>query len=146
MYELPDVNVGNYSPTGVITAESGAGIVNNLRSSTFEYRDQVVLSTAMSEALSPARNVRISVVRGGFHISGQSEGTSLLLLPQQFSHCLRAYDDRVRLVRADLLLTGMIFSGRVDTDISFDYGILSPQCRRADFADLKQLQIKLASP
>jgi hypothetical protein len=146
VYELPDVNVGNYSPTGVITAESGAGIVNNLRSSTFEYRDQVVLSTAMSEALSPARNVRISVVRGGFHISGQSEGTSLLLLPQQFSHCLRAYDDRVRLVRADLLLTGMIFSGRVDTDISFDYGIFSPQCRRADFADLKQLQIKLASP
>jgi hypothetical protein len=146
VYELPDVNVGNYSPTGVITAESGTEIVNNLRSSTFEYRGQVVLSTPMSEALSPARNVRMSIVRGGLHVSAQTDGTSLLLLPQQFSHCLRAYDDRVRLVRADLLLTGVIFSGRVDSDISFDYGILSPQCRRTDFADLKQLQIKLASP
>jgi hypothetical protein len=146
VYELPDVNVGNYSPTGVIMAESGAEILNNLRSSTFEYRNQVVLSTAVSEALTPARNVRMSIVRGGLHVSAQSDGTSLLLLPQQFSHCLRAHDDRVRLVRANLIMTGLIFSGRVDTDISFDYGILSPRCRRADFADLKQLQIKLASP
>jgi hypothetical protein len=146
VYELPDVNVGNYSPTGEMMADSGAEILTNLRSSTFEYRDQAVLSSAVSEALSPARNVRMSIVRGGLHVSAQSEGTSLLLLPQQFSHCLRAHDDRVRLVRANLIMTGLIFSGRVDTDISFDYGILSPRCRRADFADLKQLKIKLASP
>jgi hypothetical protein len=146
VYELPDANVGNYSPTRVMTAESATEILNNLRSSTFEYRDQVVLSTAISQALTPARNVRMSIVRGGLHVSAQSDGTSLLLLPQQFSHCLRAHDDRVRLVRANLIMTGLIFSGRVDTDISFDYGILSPRCRRADFADLKQLQIKLASP
>jgi hypothetical protein len=88
----------------------------------------------------------MSIVRGGLHVSAQSYGTSLLVLPQQFSHCLRAHDDRALLVRANLLLTGMIFSGRVDTDISFDYGILSPRCRRADFVDLKQLQIQLASP
>jgi hypothetical protein len=146
VYELPDVNLGNYCPTRVMLADSGAEILNHLRSSTFEYRDQVVLLTAMSEALAPARNVRMSIVRGGLHVSAQSDGTSLLLLPQQFSHCLRAHDDRVRLVRANLIMTGLIFSGRVDTDISFDYGILSPRCRRADFADLKQLQIKLASP
>ena len=146
VYELPDANVGNYSPTRVMTAESATEILNNLRSSTFEYRDQVVLSTAISQALTPARNVRMSIVRGGLHVSAQSDGTSLLLLPQQFSHCLRAHDDRVRLVRANLIMTGLIFSGKVDTDISFDYGILSPRCRRADFADLKQLQIKLASP
>jgi hypothetical protein len=97
-------------------------------------------------SLVPAQNVRISVVRGGLHVSAQSDGTSLLLLPQQFSHCLRAHDNRVRLVRANLIMTGLIFSGRVDTDISFDYGILSPRCRRADFADVERLQIKLASP
>jgi hypothetical protein len=146
LYELPDVNVGNYSPTGAIMAQSGAQILNDLRSSTFDYSNQVVLSTAISEALTPAQNVRVFIVRGGLHVSAQSDGTSLLLLPQQFSHCLRAHDDQVRLVRANLIMTGLIFSGRVDTDISFDYGILSPRCRRADFADLKQLQIKLASP
>ena len=30
-------------------------------------------------------------------------------------------------VRADLIITGMTFSGRVDTDISFDDGMPSPQ-------------------
>jgi hypothetical protein len=45
-------------------------------------------------------------------------------------------------MRADLFLTGVIFSGSIDTDISFDYGIFSPGCRRADFADMKQLGLK----
>jgi hypothetical protein len=88
----------------------------------------------------------LSVVRGGLHVSGRSDGTSLVVLPQQFSNCLRADDARVRLVRANLIMTGIIFSGAVDTDISFDYGIFSPGCRRADFADMKQLGIELAGP
>ena len=92
-------------------------------------------------------DVRMSVVRGGaagvFRRKAMEHHS--WCSPQQFSYCLRARDERVRLVRADLLLTGMIFSGRVDTEISFDYGTLSPQCWRADFADIKQLQIKLGS-
>jgi hypothetical protein len=46
-------------------------------------------------------------------------------------------------VRANLMMTGMVFSGDVDTDILFDYGILSPACRRADLGDLKQLDLKI---
>ena len=146
LYELPDVNVGNYSPTAVIIAPTAAEILVRLRAPDFDYSRQMVLSAAIEGPLVSARNARMSVAQSGLHVSAQSDGTSLLLLPQQFSHCLRAHDDRVRLVRADLIMTGMIFSGKVDTDISFDYGILSPQCRRTDLADLKQLQIKLASP
>ena len=85
----------------------------------------------------------MSVIRGGLHLSGYSDGTSLVVLPQQFSNCLRAHDGQVRLVRANLIMTGVIFSGALNTDISFDYGIFSPGCRRADFADMKQLGIKL---
>src|SRR5262249_10544467 len=36
-------------------------------------------------------------------------------------------------------VTGMIFSGSVDTDIVFDYGIFSPGCRRIDLAELNGL-------
>jgi len=43
-------------------------------------------------------------------------------------------------------MTGIIFSAAIDTDISFDYGIFSPRCRRADLADIKQLDMTLASP
>ena len=48
-------------------------------------------------------------------------------------------------MRADLLMTGVIFSGDVDTDILFDYGILTPRCRRADLADMRRLQIDVGS-
>ena len=80
---------------------------------------------------------------GGLHVSGHSEGTSLVVLPQQFSNCLRARDQRVRLVRANLMMTGLIFSGDLDTDIDFDYGIFTPNCRRADLADMKQLDLRI---
>jgi hypothetical protein len=141
--ELPDVNVGNYSPTDVTTMESAADIITTLGAENFDLTRQVVLSTEVRDRLVPARDMKLSIVPGGLHVSGHSDGTSLVVLPQQFSNCLRTHDGRARLVRANLILTGMIFSGAVDTDISFDYGIFSPGCRRADFADMKQLGIRL---
>ena len=71
-------------------------------------------------------NVRKSI-GGGPHVSTQSDGTSFRLLPQQFSYCLRAHDDAVQHVRADLIITGMAFSGGSTPDISFDDGMLSSQ-------------------
>jgi hypothetical protein len=90
--------------------------------------------------------VQLSVIRGGLHFSGRSDGTSLVVLPLQYSNCLRVHDNRARLVRANFIMTGIIFSEAIDSDISFDYGIFSPGCRRGDFADMKQLGIKLAGP
>ena len=54
---------------------------------------------------------------GGFHITGHSDGTSLVILPQQFTNCLKTSDHCVRIVRANLMWTGMIFSGDLDADI-----------------------------
>jgi len=55
-------------------------------------------------------------------------------------------DNDVRIVRANLFWVGVIFSGTVDTDVSFDYGIFSPGCRRADMADMKRLGIGIQEP
>jgi hypothetical protein len=85
------------------------------------------------------------LIHGGFHLSGRSDGSSLVVLPEQFSHCLRPRDERVHIIRADLLMTGVIFSGDVDTDILFDYGIFTPGCRRADLADVQRLQVNVDS-
>jgi len=142
IHEIPDVNVGNYSPTDVTVARSAADTIDALASPKFDFSRQAVLSAEVPDRLVPARDMQLSVLRGGLHVSGRSDGTSLVVLPQEFSNCLRARDERVRLVRADLILTGVIFSGNIDTDISFDYGIFSPGCRRADFADMKQLGLK----
>jgi hypothetical protein len=146
IYEIPDVNLGNYSPTEVTSVRSAAEIVAALSAANFDFTRQVVLSTEIRDRLVPARETKLSVIRGGLHFSGHSDGASLVVLPLQYSNCLRVRDDRARLVRANLIMTGVIFSGAIDTDISFDYGIFSPACRRGDFADMKQLGIKLAGP
>src|SRR5262245_31992113 len=64
-------------------------------------------------------------------------------------HCTRCTYWRKameQLLRSDLLLTGIIFSERIDTEISFGYSILSPNAGVADLADVKQLQLKPANP
>jgi hypothetical protein len=143
IYEIPDVNIGNYSPTEVTTARSAAEMIAILGAANFDFTRQAVLSSEIGGRLVPAHNMTLSVIRGGLHVSGRSDGISLVVLPQQYSNCLRAHDGRVRLLRANLIMTGIMFSGALNTDISFDYGIFSPGCRRADLADMKQLGIKL---
>jgi hypothetical protein len=143
VYELSRPNVGNYSPTQTLTAETGTAAAAIMIQPNFDFTRQVVLSTAIDKSLVPARNMQMSLIRGGLHVSGQSDGTSLVVLPQQFSHCLRARDGSVRLVRANLMMTGVIFSGEIDTDIVFDYGLFTPQCRWADISDIKKLKMQI---
>jgi hypothetical protein len=143
VYELPHPNVGDYSPTKVVTAASGADIIAAMRRPHFDFASQVVLTKPIDKPLVPARDMRLSLIRGGLHVSGKSDGTSLVLLPQQFSNCLRPRDSAVHLVRANLMMTGMVFSGDINTDIFVDYGIFSPACRFSDIAELKRLQLKI---
>jgi len=143
IYELSRPNVGNYSPTQTLTAETGGAAAAIMIQPNFDFTKQVVLSTAIDKSLVPARNMQMSLVRGGLHVSGHSDGTSLVVLPQQFSHCLRARDGNVRLVRANLMMTGVIFSGEIDTDILFNYGVFTPRCRWADISDIKKLEMQI---
>jgi hypothetical protein len=135
--------VGNYSPAQMLTAETGVAAAAIMIQPDFDFTRQAVLSTAIDKSLVPARNTQLSVIRGGLHVSGHSDGTSLVVLPQQFSHCLRARDGSVRLVRANLMMTGVIFSGEIDTDIIFDYGLFTPRCRWADISDIKKLEMQI---
>jgi hypothetical protein len=79
---------------------------------------------------------------GGFPIT-TAIGTSLVILPQQFTNCLKTSDSRVRIVRANLMWTGVVFAGEIDTDIWFGYGMFSPGCRRDDLADMRRLGLAL---
>jgi hypothetical protein len=146
IYELPDPNIGNYSPTDVVVADSARDIVAVLGAKDFDFRRRVVLPSG-GPSLVPARDTRLTINRGGgFHVSGKSNGVSLIILPQQFSNCLKASDSDVRVVRANLFWAGVIFSGVIDTDVSFDYGMFSSGCRRADIADMKRLGIGIQEP
>jgi hypothetical protein len=143
VYQLPDPNVGNYSPTEIVLADSASEIIASLANTGFDFRRHVIVA-ADQGALVAAREVHLTMNRGGgFHITGHSDGTSLVILPQQFTNCLKTSDNRVRIVRANLLWTGVVFSGDIDTDIRFGYGMFSPGCRRNDLADMRRLGLVL---
>jgi hypothetical protein len=48
--------------------------------------------------------------------------------------------------RVCVLSLGVMFSGTVDADISFGYGMFSPRCRLADIADMKTFAMTLPVP
>ena len=39
--------------------------------------------------------------------------------------------------------TGLVFSGKLDTDIVLDYGVFAPSCRWADLSDIRQLDLHI---
>jgi hypothetical protein len=143
IYELPRPNLGDYSPTEVVTAQTGDKITAVIAARDFDFTRQAVVSEPINESLVPAHNMQVSIIRNGIHVSGKSDGTSLVVLPYQFSNCLRPSNRQVRLVRTNLMMAGLLFSGDLDTDIVFDYGLFSPACRRADIADTRQLDLKI---
>jgi hypothetical protein len=143
IYELTHPNIGDFSPTEIMTAGSAAETMALLSGPNFEFSRQAVIESEIGAPLVPAHDMRMLRIRSGVHVSGKSNGTSLVILPQQFTHCLRARDQRVRLVRANLMMIGVIFSGDLDTDIIFDYGLFSPGCRRADLADVRRLRMTI---
>jgi hypothetical protein len=112
IHELPDINLGNYSPTEATVVRSAAEMIAALAAPNFDFTRQAVLSTEIRDQLVPARDMK------------------LVCDPRRLA-CFGAQRRHV---------------GTIDSDTSFDYGIFSPACRRGDFADMKQLGIKLAGP
>lgn len=143
VYELPHPNLGNYSPTEVVVRPKAAEVMATLGEKDFDSTRQVVLPEAIDKPLAVARDMTFSRIRGGIHVSGKSDGTSLVVLPQQYSHCLRARGKDVRVVRANLMMAAIVFTGTLDTDIEFEYGLLSPSCRRQDIADVKTMAMRI---
>ena len=81
---------------------------------------------------------------GDIHIVAQSAGRSLVIVPLEFSHCIELRDARAgsnaakaSLLRADGILTGIVFERDLDVILAFRTGPLrNPQCRWQDYQDI----------
>jgi len=143
LYELDEPNCATYSPTRVRVAGTASEAVEILRSPRFDYADQVVLFEESPGPLVKATRNYFCFEKNAIRFVGHSEGRSLVLLPVQFSHCLVPEGNgEARLVRADLCLTGVIFEGDVHLTIRYRYGLLTPDRRWLDMADVTALGFK----
>jgi len=143
VYETPHPNLGQYSPTRFVVATSARATLLALGAEA-DLQTTVIVTEPLPGDLKPAKQVVLSADRRELNVRAESPGQSVLLIPIQFSRCLRlaGASDSARLIRANLMQTGVLFSGAIDATIELRNGpFASPDCRLRDYWDMRQLDV-----
>ena len=145
LYELPDVNLGTYTPTAVRQAATPEQQLRAILEPGFDFRRDAVTAERLPP-LAPAQ-ARFFAPPGGYRVNATSLGTALLVLPVAFSHCLtwKSSADRARwpprLIRVDFALTGLLFDraahGAIEGRLS---PFAHPFCGLADQREMRGLK------
>ena len=150
VYELTEPNTGNYSPTKVIELDQADGIIAEMAKADFPFKETAIVSKSERlPELVPADFGELYYERGGFRVRGSSKGWSLLVLPVQFSNSLKVIEARgdfppdVRLLRVNLLQTGVLFRGTIHAKIAHRFGpFRGIWGRLKDIEDWQEMGIK----
>src|SRR5262249_55094828 len=140
-------NLAGYSVTNVLHASSAQDVIAALASPAFDPRSTAILTVPdQFPPLVPVSGSSLTVERGGYRVQADTPGVSLLVLPIEYSHCLRpnlitSSAMAPRLFRVNLAMTGILFSGRVEGRLSLRYGPLSSECRMQDWRDAIALHL-----
>jgi hypothetical protein len=147
LYSVAGANTAGYAVTQVRRAASGREAIAILAKPSFDPRTTAILATQEEmPALVPVSASSLTVERGGYRIEADSPGTSLLVLPIEYSHCLHANliasdTTAPRLLRVNLAMAGILFSGRVKGHLTLRYGPWSSRCRMDDWREADALKI-----
>lgn len=145
LYEITHPNLGDYSPTIVTRSADATAIINRLAAADFDPSREILADVPGGpHMLVPAQASRLTFDGVSLRIQAESAGQSLLLLPLEFSRCLkaRASAGAPTLFRANLLETGVLFSGRLDAKLAIRTGAFyRPWCRLQDYFDARALRV-----
>jgi hypothetical protein len=150
LYEVPEVNLGTYSPTTVQSVTSFGEAINRLGDPALDPAHvAVVIGPPTPElsatALTAATNATIRMLPEGILVEATAAGASLLVLPFEFSRCLEARSRNPelappRLLRVDALETGVLFHDRIEVEIGYFTGPFDrASCRLRDAREFKRL-------
>jgi hypothetical protein len=141
LFELNGANLGTFSPTQFVRADTVDEIAARIRDNKDRLDRVAVVSDDIPPTGAQARDAAITIERDGIRLRAASDGPAHVLLPVQFSHCLAVVNAApVRLRRANLLQTLVSFEGAVDARIEFRFGLFADNaCRLRDGLDNKAL-------
>jgi hypothetical protein len=151
LYPLHAPNLAGYSVTQTRYAADAQEAINLMADRSLDLRETAVLTgDDKMPPLVPAASSSLLVERGGYGIEAFSPGTSLLVLPVEYSACLRADLSGTgvpapRLLRANVAMTAVLFSGRLQGRISLRYGPFSSACRLRDWRAAEVLDLAHAT-
>lgn len=152
LYELKDVNIGQYSPTELSYSSSFVETLKALEEPDFDPRVRAFVHEDLGIDVSnlvSAESVEVTRIANGIQVEARAEGASVLILPFEFSRCFNANtigaSKPVRIFRTNVMLTGVYFEHETSFDLKFDYGVLvNTGCRLRDINDTRSLGVSIS--
>jgi len=147
LYEIKGANLGQFSPTEVTWAADYSSAVDALRQQT-DLENHVVMMGAREQyaGLASVSRSTLTAIVDGYQVSAAAPGRALALLPVQFSHCWKIENavglGSPRVVRANIVQTGILFTGKIDLRLRFDFEPWRTSCRLQDADDLRRFGFK----
>ncbi len=145
LHELADPNLATYSPTRIVVAPSAQETVERLQRADFDFTTEAVADSPLPENLVKATSSHLNTHKDRLIVEAGSPGTSVLLLPLQYSHCLEldvlsADGPKPRLVRLNGMQTGLVFTGSIRAELRFANGPFRNSFGRIeDYRDMRKL-------
>jgi len=145
LVRLKNVNLGDYSPTRIIVARSLDETFRIIDKKSFAPMDEVVVYKQLDADFVRVGKTELFVDGGDLRIVAESSGKTMIILPIEFSHCLKFQSNNensslIEVFRADGILAGLIFENKLDVTTKFRYGVFTNnKCRLKDLADFKSL-------
>jgi hypothetical protein len=141
LYELPGASVAGYWSTRPMQSSTVRQAMRWMVSGASE-ADAAIYEPVPQ--LVPGSFKEIRVFRDRLVVVGESTGTSLLVLPIEFSHCLDvsiATGSGARVLRANINQTALLFSGRTEVELRYRFSPWHFRCRFRDIADARRLDL-----
>lgn len=142
LYEIRNAKTGGYwstSPALVQTTDAAMRWMANSESSNdatvYEHAPPSLVAGSSSE---------IRIYRDRLVVEAKSEGTSLLILPVEFSHCFDVDivgGKQARFQRANVNQSAFLFTGQLKAELRYRFSPWHFRCRLDDIADAKRLQL-----
>jgi hypothetical protein len=146
LIELREPNLATYSPTVTETRRDLNSALDFLVDDNVDLTKRAVVNDDIAGELTPLRSSALSIADQDLHIVAESAGRSLVVVPVEFSHCLSLKETHpgggkgATLLRADGLLSGIVFEHALDAVLSFRVGPLNnPLCRWRDYQELQAM-------
>jgi hypothetical protein len=150
LYEVPNPNLGTWGVVGSRKVSSFDAALDAILDPNFDPTRTAILIADVGisdipEIFAPIEHAMLKVIRGGLRLEASSGGTSLLVLPFEFSHCLSVSglasgDGKPRLLRVNALETGVVFTGNIRAEIQyFNSPFRDADCRIRDAAEFSRL-------
>ena len=145
VYELQDVNLGTYAPTVARVTGTPEAQLRAVLEPDFDFRRDAVVDAPVPQ-LSPGKS-SFFAYPGGYRLRATSEGTSLIVLPVIYSHCLQWRNQTQgappHLIRVDFGLTGLLFNRHAEGAIApVQSPFADPFCGIADWRALQNLSFR----